>query len=397
MQAVVTAFLIASTLAFGGASSAIAPGIGQPATVSMPAQRLDEAPLDNWYSPAEFDDARPAALSCADENHCVAMLTVGGGYTTRVVTTTDGWLTSRAGSIGGLELAISDLQCPNPTRCVATGFGGMTTGLISGILVSNDSGLSWTLVMAFGDETELRGLSCPTVDRCFAIGSGAFYTEAVVYRTDDGGATWEVMSDPPSGSGGLLDIDCVTAVVCFATGSGSESAPSGTWRSDDAGMSWTQVDDLSTLEPLLVGLTSIDCVTELVCVTVGSSVDPEMPGFRSGIVRRTDDGGAKWVAQSFDFDSVSGIECTTERTCYTGGRLSPLQPGQPFIQATGSAGNYWARVPIEISTGSGVQDEEVTFGEVSCPTPSQCFALGSSSSTGFGGRIAGTVVVARSR
>lgn len=170
-------------------------------------------------------------------------------------------------------------QLPCPTRVVLTGVHfadrrlGWAVGHDAVILKTEDGGASWRIVYSDPEaEAPLLDVWFPTASEGFAIGAygtfletadggeswdsrwiseddfhlhtidraadGTLYIAAeagVVYRSDDGGATWESLPSPYEGSFfGILPLDEGTVLVHGLRGH--------LFRSEDRGETWTAIE-----------------------------------------------------------------------------------------------------------------------------------------------------------
>lgn len=157
-----------------------------------------------------------------------------------------------------------------------------------GVMMSTDDGDSWVRV-SIG-----RGMHSEGIVRALLAEPGrpeVVYagTDQGLYRSDDGGAKWQLLDNPMKGSAiWCLAVDPVDPNIIFA-GVGSPSTP-GVYRSTDAGQSW-QHRPMEIIEycpnvgiPRPTGI-AID-PTDHRSVWVGIEVDG---------VRHSSDGGDSWT------------------------------------------------------------------------------------------------------
>ncbi len=257
-----------------------------------------------WRPIGPFRGGRSvASTGVASDPLTYYMGTVGGGVwkTTDAGTTwanvTDGQLGTS--SVGAIAVAESD---PN---VVYVGMGehairGVMTSHGDGVYRSTDAGRTWTHV---GLE-RTRSISRIRVhpddpDLVYVAAQGAPYganEERGVYRSRDGGATWESILHIDENSGASdLSMDMTNPRILYASFWDHRRLPwqvvsggpgSGFWKSTDGGDSWQQINDGL---PELMGKTSID-VSRANPDRVFAMVEAD-PG---GGLFRSDDAGASW-------------------------------------------------------------------------------------------------------
>jgi hypothetical protein len=219
-------------------------------------------------------------------------------------------------------------------------------------------------------------------------GNNTGVLRTVIMRTDDGGATWTSSVLPWStafdGSPGwsnaqVVTLSCATSSNCIGLSSvfhsvvdNSQTSNVRVWRSTDGGMTW-QTDWAPA--PALAPTLRLTCPTTLQCyapVAVGSSV----PSNKNEIMM-TRDGGITWTfatpaptGSASSIDEYNSVSCTSASTCWIAGEVMPnghLGSSQAAIWATNDAGQTWMSVPLPIKLG-------IIF-QVDCNAPASCLAV----------------------
>lgn len=187
-----------------------------------------------------------------------------------------------------------------------------------GVVISKDSGQSWSVLTGKDPATALPAQICTTVAVDFdsspeqrVIYTGLFgegdNDRAGVYKSEDGGQTWRSVSkglgtlDPNSGFRNLhiyrIRIHPVTkAIYCLITGlrgSTLETAfkiPGGIWKSVDGGESWQNISAGQNLEWHATGMSFDPKDPKVIYVSATSPLGR----YRQGGVYRTLDDGRSW-------------------------------------------------------------------------------------------------------
>ena len=180
----------------------------------------------DWSASAFPSTFSPDALECSRGGQCIA-----GGYKATLAQEKSGDLGPAAivystnGGASWTEVTvpsggsnIDTLSCANANNCMAIETGASK----SSVLVSDDGGETWTASpsgMPAG--VRLNSVSCPTASDCWVSGSRTIHAarQAVVYSTQDGGASWGNESLPTVGGltlGVVGAISCPRAPGCFA-------------------------------------------------------------------------------------------------------------------------------------------------------------------------------------
>ena len=210
---------------------------------------------------------------------------------------------------------------------------------------------------------------------------------SVIMRTDDGGATWtsvvlpwstNVDGSPGWSSSQDIKFSCPTSMVCVGLMQVIHSVVNNTqtanvlvWRSDDGGATWT-----SSWAPAPAETGgSLDCPTTLQCYAVvgtGSSFPS-----RTEQIMVTSDGGLTWTFESPSASTSTphlipyfSISCTDASTCWVAGDVpvnGDSSSTQASIWSTSDSGATWASVPLPAQLGLVV--------EVACNPVSSCLAM----------------------
>jgi photosystem II stability/assembly factor-like uncharacterized protein len=199
-----------------------------------------------------------------------------------------------------------------------------------------------------------------------------------IWSTSDGGSSW--LQGGPTNDSGLDSVSCPSTTDCVAVGLNSDSnAPVAAFTSDD-GSSWTAgafsrgVHDLldvscgSTTHCIAVGQNGLDRCSATGCTAVGD--------INSAAVELTTNGGASWtlVASPLWVHELKAVSCPSATECVAVGNENPSDGGGAAAVYTLDGGRTW--YPGLLGTLQ-ITDLE----DVSCPSVRDCVAVGSVGST----------------
>jgi photosystem II stability/assembly factor-like uncharacterized protein len=180
-------------------------------------------------------------------------------------------------------------------------------------------------------------LACPDALTCYMPFAGA------IWRTRDGGATWE----QGSGDGWpFIGLACPATSVCYAVGVSAKVV-----KTTD-GHTWAESTPFTRN-----WLYAIACASAQACAAVGYA----------GTVLTTSDRGATWVRRSSGEGlSLTSIACPSARVCFAGtGGYAYGAPDYPLLKST-DAGQTWV--------GEDRSANPVAVASVACPRADLCLA-----------------------
>lgn len=305
-----------------------------------------------------------SALSCASATDCAA----GGLYYGRqpvYLSTASGghsWTVSPLSADVG---QISNLDCVTATTCrgLASASGNLMSpgfDLISDMhfVVTTDGGRHFTVVRFHPGES-IQTVSCPTASHCVAVGlydngnirTGPDLDHGVLLTSDDGGLTWQQHAWPKGyGPGAFPDVTCVDASHCAMIGFVERNGTEGNQ----------------------VGFTSGKDAVQYTVIAFSS------------------DGGATWTASTLPhtipYPMIDALTCPTTQTCYAAGsdliaqRIgNTYNEGSSVVAITNNAGRRWQRATFAVpaKVPGGMQgDSFMDIGQIQCPRPDACVAIG---------------------
>jgi photosystem II stability/assembly factor-like uncharacterized protein len=308
-----------------------------------------------------------AGVSCPVAGECWAAgySSAKGGYDAEVVHSADGgagWIDElpvkgrNYGNLGGVS-------CGSVKVCLA--YGG-------DIRRTTDGGTSWPYLKQPGGLESTDALTCATAADCWVAG-GVMSGAATIYATTDGGSSWHLQTTL-AGAAMVSQIACVGTRDCWAVGSvaivGQQYASNAAgWRTTDGGQSWSSLALPSGIETL----TGVSCLSSTDCVVMGSTkpLAPVAPT-DGGVILVTSDGGAWWTRQA----PPGGVDILGTVSCVKGTRscaaIAASRAGTSYIIVTSDAGQSWGVATTLLG---------VNLVSVSCPTVTDCVAVGGGTAT----------------
>jgi photosystem II stability/assembly factor-like uncharacterized protein len=306
-----------------------------------------------------------SALSCASATACAA----GGlyyGHQPVYLTTASGGHSWTVSPLPASVGQILSLDCVTATTCrgLASASGkAMSPGftmLFSGMhfVVTSDGGRRFTVV-PFPNGASIQSVTCPTASHCVAVGlhsnvdprNGPDLDHGVLLTSDDGGVTWQQRAWPDGyGPGVSPDVTCVDASHCAMIGFVERNGTEGNQVGYSSG-------------------------TDAVQYTV---------------IAFSSDGGATWTAstlpRTIPYPMMDALTCPTSQTCYAAGSDLIAQrigrtynEGSSVVAITRDAGRTWQRVTFAVpaKVPGGMQgDSFMDIGQIQCPLPDACVAIG---------------------
>jgi photosystem II stability/assembly factor-like uncharacterized protein len=299
----------------------------------------------------------------------------------------------------------SALSCANSADCAA---GGLYYGHQPVYLVTANGGHSWTVTPLPASVGQVFQLDC-TLTSCRGLGSGVGqYSNQATFSDMEADARFVTVTAGghftarafPAGAS-VQDISCPTAAECVAVGAdGKNMADPLVLFSRNGGASWHRGNVHGpfglTAFPAVTCADATDCAmlgyvmgTGTVTEKLGGGVSETGPAQYS-VVAFSADGGATWTSRTFPraipYPNINDLACPTADTCYAaGGDLIPQQIGKTFnaesavVAVTRDAGRTWQRITFQVpaKVPGGMQgDSFMSIGEIQCPQPDACVALG---------------------
>jgi photosystem II stability/assembly factor-like uncharacterized protein len=275
------------------------------------------------------------------------------------------------GPILGAYSGLDAISCPTQTTCYA---GGWVTSTVNsgdiGVVISTDNG-GQTWWYRSDDLGVVNGLTCPGTATCFAA-------DGLLAVSTDGGATWsqERFTDPSAdGSSDFTRIKCSSTSTCVATGQDDQQQGVVAWTTD-GGATWGTA--LAS-----TGGNALSCPSTTLCVSGGQT--NSFATASALLLDRSTDGGATWT-QSLEYpdppvspeaDSIQSVSCPTVTDCVAIGDLgsfgidsNPPGPTTPVTYTSDDEGATWVQRPEPADLAASGPFE------VDCARVVDCYTIG---------------------
>jgi photosystem II stability/assembly factor-like uncharacterized protein len=365
-----------------------------------------------WSSfPMPHGFAPTSELACGGVSDCAA----GGTYNGKPVllTTSDG---GHSFAMAPLPVGVGHfdtLTCPSAGVCA--GLAALSerlelTPTDATFLITGNAGKTFTDAPILAGDS-MQSLACSSSLDCTAVGwndalGSNHITEGVAARTTDGGESWAAGTLPAGlGISYLSQLACADAVHCWISGtiaitvthpspphclklSQPESPPGATTPTIPTSVQSPAVKAISQAESR--SATSQELKTAETGDQLFPCSGPKSETSFINDIASTTDGGLSWTPDELPANvpepGFSDLSCPTHNECWAaGGDAVPQQVGKTLfggssvLLGTTDGGSTWSKVtfsvPKHVQTYNGKTGEGI--GQIDCPTPGLCVALGS--------------------
>lgn len=289
---------------------------------------------------------------------------------------------------GAILSRLDAVSCTSATACTATGSLTNGNGIGSGLvnpLAEVWNGTTWAIqptpYPAGANIASLSGVSCLSPDACEAAG---YWIPTVGHGRRPlaevwNGATWTLQVVPGSGQANdsLSGVSCLTPAACFAVGRYRE--PSGTpvalaeqWN----GSTWAATPSPSPRGAVPSILDGVSCPAPSACVAVGFY---DNTSYTHRTLAESWNGSTWTVQPTADpphliNNLLYGVSCSAAAACTAVG-YSYNHRADTFSLAERWNGTTWTRQHVPGPPGT-----HTSLDAVSCPTDTDCTAVGATSS-----------------
>lgn len=241
-----------------------------------------------------------------DENTGVAGGRSAGCKCSALSRTTDGGKTwkldsvrSAAGTVTQVpaSFGINAFSMTDPTTAYAAGSNGT-------LLRTRDAGATWTRMNVTSTTDFMAGISFGSDEKGYAIAAPItnLYSPNIFYRTSDAGQSWQSVPEFIGGAG-FGEIHFIGPETGFVGGGAGQAV---IYKTTDGGGTWNAKHAVGGVQDAIFG---IDFVDGNIGYAIGSN----------GVILRTTDGGETWVPEiSGTTEVLQGISITSENVYVVG-------------------------------------------------------------------------------
>jgi photosystem II stability/assembly factor-like uncharacterized protein len=246
---------------------------------------------------------------------------------------------------------MTGVSCWSAAGCVAVGWYAGGNSKLGLVYRTTDGGTSWNRV-SLSPTGDIDSVSCPSASHCVAVGEDS-NNEGLgrAILTTDGGRRWTVtsMSLPGGDHFGATTVDCPSSSICFSGGGG------GVAKSTDGGRTWkTEGINPQAYDTVM----QVDCPTTSVCDAAAN-----------GHLLRTTNGGASWTQQLAPINAIYwGVSCPTASTC------GVVTSSGTFLRTT-DGGQKWTRHSVGLKQATIVSCASMSTCEVGGFTQASIWAV----------------------
>ena len=254
-------------------------------------------------------------------------------------------------------------------------------------LVEHWNGSGWTIQTSpnpAGETNLLRSVTCTTTTSCFAVGQNQNGTTEQGLVEHWNGTVWSVVTSPdPAGAIFTvpLGVLCATPTSCFAVGYWNTSTPVNPLVEHWNGTAWLLVTVPTPAGATKTRFGGVSCPTATSCFAAGSAENDSAAGHPQSTLIEHWNGTVWSIATSPNVSGVSsssfgGITCPSATACFAVGASSRVTgivgDTNPLIERW--SGSSWSIV----ASPNPVASHGSALGAVACPISTHCFAIGGS-------------------
>jgi photosystem II stability/assembly factor-like uncharacterized protein len=288
---------------------------------------------------------------------------------------------SGTGELGAVSCADAEhcwavgVAGPNPTTTATIGATGTAAATATVIVATDDGGATWSAQpITLSTTPQLSGISCPSAALCMAVGSnGAIPGVGIVLITRNGGATW-TRASVPTGSFDLNGVECSTVADCTVIVNDGTNISAA--RTLNFGGSWTVEGNLPAgfENPRILSCSPATATVDVAPTCLVAGYSPTTTGHGQGAIVVSSDGGATWTAADVPagMGVLQSVACDSPTECLAVGTtsttISDVVPAKGEVLVSQDGGHTWVRSPT-------TPPVDAIYG-VACPATHECAFVG---------------------
>jgi hypothetical protein len=302
-----------------------------------------------WVAQPLGLDPAPAltGISCPTARLCMAVGLGGSASDGVVLTTHDAGASWEAVAVPTGATVLTSVECQSAIDCTVIATDGATFWSAQSV----DFGRLWQRGGSLPAGLQAAGsLTCVTGGACLVTGftaTTAGHGQGAIVISSDSGTTWTA-ANVPAKTGLLQSVDCATVTSCVAAGTTSTTvsavvpAHGETLTSQDGGQTWTP----SPARPPIDEIYGVACPSPRLCAMVGTKWVGN-PAIGTGGVAQSRNGGQSFVGSTSEYTPLPliALDCPTTRGCIAvGGNtlarivLTKAKPGASATPSTPAGG-----------------------------------------------------------
>lgn len=311
----------------------------------------------------------------------------GAGASTPLAPTGPGWsLVTSANTSATQTNYLNDTTCASASDCWAVGYynNGSGGSGVAQTLIEHWDGAAWAIFASPNvgpGGNLLEGVTCTSTANCWAVGyyfNASSVAQTLVERWN--GTAWSIVTSnnsSPAQNNYLYDVTCASAATCWAVGSFFNGSFTQTLIERWDGTSWAT----ATSPVVAYYLNGVTCASTSDCWAVGSYY-PTGSSHAQTLIEHWD--GTSWALVSSPNPTdvgdnyLSSVTCPSASECWAVGYYDPYGTGGevalPFIERWNGASLCPSCPSWSIFTSPSIGVAYLK--DVTCSSASQCWAVG---------------------
>jgi hypothetical protein len=328
-------------------------------------------------TPSSGSARQLAGISCLSAAYCEAVgsdTDPSGSPAQTLIEVWDGtsWTIQPSPNPAGASYSsLGSISCSSAAACMALGFADV------GMFAEGWDGTAWTIIPTPNPSANANfdSLSCAAATQCEAVGSYFTDTSSFAFAESWDGSSWHLQSTPtPSGAAvvRLVGVSCPTATWCAAVGTYSTGTLYLNLAETYVHGKWRLGPDFGVIGELPSGFLQVSCTGSTACVAVGGTqIFFGALGSGPSMLAATWDGATWTLFEPADPRGaiggiLYGVSCPSASNCKAVGSASNLAIAESWD------GKRWRADPLPAPTDSSFAQLQA----VSCAATGTCTAVG---------------------